>query len=330
MESVCRLLRNRVSAQQARERKKQYVSELELKLQTKDDQITRLSAELRRASTTNATLRRLIQTMRTGSATPAQPSVTRGGVTSSENAQSASGSGMATSDGAAAAVVPVEPPAHPASPAWEGVHRGGGPPSGYGAPANGQGPSSAWDVQGGGGPVPSFGAGANGQSIGPARGDLGMAMRGQGVTGMQTDVRASASGAGRSRSQSDFGVAASGTNGHQPNGEFGMPDRIRERALLSSRTSPLGVTRHNASDDGAGPRLIPVSAMSTGMHSSNLLGSGMLGGGMRGSGQLSLRPSVDTAMQLPMPSFPDGPATNIFDLNWPGPPQQLGQDPFSD
>lgn len=75
-QSQCRLLRNRVSAQQARERKKLYVSELESKLQEKDDQITQLKNDVRRAAATNATLRRLIQTMKSGSATPVPPAET--------------------------------------------------------------------------------------------------------------------------------------------------------------------------------------------------------------------------------------------------------------
>jgi bZIP transcription factor len=70
---LCRLLRNRVSAQQARERKKQYVHELEQKVADKDEQIQRLTSDLKKAATTNATLRRLILTMRTGSGSGEQP-----------------------------------------------------------------------------------------------------------------------------------------------------------------------------------------------------------------------------------------------------------------
>ena len=40
---VCRLLRNRVSAQQARERKKSYVSTLESKSGEQDQRITQLA-----------------------------------------------------------------------------------------------------------------------------------------------------------------------------------------------------------------------------------------------------------------------------------------------
>jgi TolA-binding protein len=67
----CRLLRNRVSAQQARERKKQYINDLEDQMKDKDKEIQKMSAKLQELSdenktlsTDNRTLRRLIVTMR--------------------------------------------------------------------------------------------------------------------------------------------------------------------------------------------------------------------------------------------------------------------------
>jgi hypothetical protein len=44
-----------------------YVTELEEELAAKDDEIERLNCDLKRATTTSATLRRLIQTMQPGS-----------------------------------------------------------------------------------------------------------------------------------------------------------------------------------------------------------------------------------------------------------------------
>jgi hypothetical protein len=63
-ERLCRLLRNRVSAQQARERKKLYVSKLESKIAEQGAIITHLREELQNVAGTNSTLRRLLLTMR--------------------------------------------------------------------------------------------------------------------------------------------------------------------------------------------------------------------------------------------------------------------------
>jgi regulator of replication initiation timing len=74
---LCRLLRNRVSAQQARERKKQYISDLEDQMKGKDKQIEALNAKVHEVTeenkalaADNKTLRRLIVTMR-GTSQPA-------------------------------------------------------------------------------------------------------------------------------------------------------------------------------------------------------------------------------------------------------------------
>jgi hypothetical protein len=60
----CRLLRNRVSAQQARERKKQYISDLEGQLDDKTKEIQALNSKMQEILSDNSTLRRLIVTMR--------------------------------------------------------------------------------------------------------------------------------------------------------------------------------------------------------------------------------------------------------------------------
>ena len=65
-----------MSAQQARERKKQYVSELEQKIAERDETIGDLQRDLKQAAAANATLRRLIMTMRgPGHGTSARPRV---------------------------------------------------------------------------------------------------------------------------------------------------------------------------------------------------------------------------------------------------------------
>lgn len=61
-----RLLRNRVSAQQARERKKAYVATLEGQLQDAEEALAQARAEAASLATDNATLRRLLMTVRTG------------------------------------------------------------------------------------------------------------------------------------------------------------------------------------------------------------------------------------------------------------------------
>lgn len=61
-----RLLRNRISAQTARERKKQYVNDLEDQMRDKDKEIAALSCQVQELSADNSTLRRLIITMRGG------------------------------------------------------------------------------------------------------------------------------------------------------------------------------------------------------------------------------------------------------------------------
>lgn len=75
----CRLLRNRVSAQQARERKKQYINDLEDQMKDKVKEIQLLTAKLQvcsdenqALSADNKTLRRLIVTMRGGAPHPSQ------------------------------------------------------------------------------------------------------------------------------------------------------------------------------------------------------------------------------------------------------------------
>lgn len=65
------MLRNRVSAQQARERKKQYINDLEDQMKDKDKEIEALNAKLQEISADNSTLRRLIVTMR-GTSQPVQ------------------------------------------------------------------------------------------------------------------------------------------------------------------------------------------------------------------------------------------------------------------
>lgn len=74
----CRLLRNRVSAQEARERKKRYINDLEDQMKDKDKEIQTLNTQLKKVTeenkslaSDNKTLRRLIVTMR-GSSQPMQ------------------------------------------------------------------------------------------------------------------------------------------------------------------------------------------------------------------------------------------------------------------
>ncbi len=71
MAAFCRLLRNRISAQQARERKKQHVSSLEDQVAGQAARIEELAGRVRDLELQNATLRRLILTMRPES--PAAP-----------------------------------------------------------------------------------------------------------------------------------------------------------------------------------------------------------------------------------------------------------------
>lgn len=59
-----RLLRNRVSAQQARERKKAYVGTLEERLAAQKEQLAEVESKLAAAEESNATLRRIILSMR--------------------------------------------------------------------------------------------------------------------------------------------------------------------------------------------------------------------------------------------------------------------------
>lgn len=59
-----RLLRNRMSAQQARERKKVYVVNLEEQVKNQQKQISEMENKLRHYEMHNSTLRRIIQSMR--------------------------------------------------------------------------------------------------------------------------------------------------------------------------------------------------------------------------------------------------------------------------
>lgn len=62
-----------MSAQQARERKKQYINDLEDQMRDKDKEIQDLTYKLQEVSTDNSTLRRLIVTMRgAGASKPGQ------------------------------------------------------------------------------------------------------------------------------------------------------------------------------------------------------------------------------------------------------------------
>ena len=58
---MCRLLRNRVSAQQARERKKSYVSTLESKSAGQDEKITQLQQRVKTVERENVMLRQIIK-----------------------------------------------------------------------------------------------------------------------------------------------------------------------------------------------------------------------------------------------------------------------------
>lgn len=68
-----RLLRNRVSAQQARERKKRYIHDLERQLEDKESELSAVKAKMQDVTSDNMTLRRLITTMRGANTLPAHP-----------------------------------------------------------------------------------------------------------------------------------------------------------------------------------------------------------------------------------------------------------------
>lgn len=68
-----RLLRNRVSAQQARERKKRYITDLEQQLQDKESELDSVKLKMQDVTSDNMTLRRLITTMRGASTPPQHP-----------------------------------------------------------------------------------------------------------------------------------------------------------------------------------------------------------------------------------------------------------------
>jgi phage shock protein A len=65
---VCRLLRNRVSAQQARERKKQFVTNLESKNKQMGEQVMQLQEQVKKLERENTMLRQVIKNMKAGNA----------------------------------------------------------------------------------------------------------------------------------------------------------------------------------------------------------------------------------------------------------------------
>lgn len=66
-------MRNRVSAQQARERKKRYINDLEQQLQDKESELSAVKTKMQDVTSDNMTLRRLITTMRGANTLPAHP-----------------------------------------------------------------------------------------------------------------------------------------------------------------------------------------------------------------------------------------------------------------
>jgi hypothetical protein len=107
-----------VSAQQARERKKQYVHELERQVASKDEQVNKLQADLKKAVTANATLRRLILTMRNS-----------GSAESAAGAQAAGSSG----NGSSAQMRPAPPNTQHLGSGYTAQHAG---PHGMAVPAH--------------------------------------------------------------------------------------------------------------------------------------------------------------------------------------------------
>ena len=63
---LCRLLRNRVSAQQARERKKSYVHTLESKAQQQEEMVAQLEQRVKVLERENVMLRSVIKNMQAG------------------------------------------------------------------------------------------------------------------------------------------------------------------------------------------------------------------------------------------------------------------------
>lgn len=61
---ACRLLRNRVSAQQARERKKSYVSTIEEKVQDQDTQLAQVRQRVQTLERENGMLRQVIKNIK--------------------------------------------------------------------------------------------------------------------------------------------------------------------------------------------------------------------------------------------------------------------------
>lgn len=61
---ACRLLRNRVSAQQARERKKSYVSTIEEKVQDQDTQLAQMRQRVQTLERENGMLRQVIKNIK--------------------------------------------------------------------------------------------------------------------------------------------------------------------------------------------------------------------------------------------------------------------------
>lgn len=62
--AMCRLLRNRVSAQQARERKKSYVSTIEEKVHDQDSQLAQLRQRVQTLERENGMLRQVIKNIK--------------------------------------------------------------------------------------------------------------------------------------------------------------------------------------------------------------------------------------------------------------------------
>lgn len=62
--NCCRLLRNRVSAQQARERKKSYVSTIEEKVQEQDQQLAQYKQHVQKLERENGMLRQVIKNIK--------------------------------------------------------------------------------------------------------------------------------------------------------------------------------------------------------------------------------------------------------------------------
>ena len=64
LKGICRLLRNRVSAQQARERKKSYVSTIEEKVHDQDSQLAQMRQRVQILERENGMLRQVIKNIK--------------------------------------------------------------------------------------------------------------------------------------------------------------------------------------------------------------------------------------------------------------------------